>query len=112
MGKTYIDLAIVSHSNGDGAKETHLFCAPAWSHFEKGDAVICDTPYGKRCGTVIDSITVDTLSNDFSFIITGMGETTPLRRLLSKVRLQDLDYGDCDSCVEYVHTEGETNVER
>ena len=89
----YMDLVLCQH---DGFEKPNLFRAPAWTRLKKGDRVIVENldGRGKAEATIQGIMTVNVTEDkdDFDFILLASGATTPLKKVLSKVFLSELEY--------------------
>ena len=93
MQRDYIDLVVCKHKDSD---KRYLFRAPAWSSLEEGQDVIVETSNGLEPAIVV---TVNTFDNDCKdtdtqFILKSMGATWPLKKVVSKIVVKELDYRD------------------
>ena len=84
----YIDMVLVKHKE---VGEPYLFVAPAFSHLERGDNVLCSTEKGDQTGIVISSVTVDELGDEFKFI-RQMNCMRRLKKIKAKVTITELKY--------------------
>lgn len=103
MKEKFIDLVICNCGN-----EAHLFVAPAFSNFKKGDIVVTQ-PYnchgvshGENRAVVIESTTILPSNPEYGFILSlaSAGGLLPLRRILRRVEYYDLDYSNYDETEE------------
>ena len=91
MAKDYIDYVVCKH---EGSNARFLFRAPAWSYLEEGQKVIVETKKGPQTATVVCSYTDDNDPEDkgVKFKLASMGATWPLKKILSKIVVHELDY--------------------
>jgi hypothetical protein len=78
----YVDMVLAKREAIDRG---HLYVAPAFSRFKRGDDVMVETSDGgKRQATIIDSLTVEKDSDKYKFIrhMTGMRS---LKKVIGKV---------------------------
>ena len=80
----YIDLVYVHTDTGN-----ELLTAPGFTNLNPGELVKTEIDEAE----VISSITVDSDSETYAFIIGLIGGDAP-RRITQKIRLEPLDYGE------------------
>ena len=85
----YIDLVVAKHSGSNGR---FLFRAPAFSHLEKADEVVCETTKGASTASVIASVTVGKGSKEYEFIKDVCKAYEPIKRVLAKVEYIQFKY--------------------
>lgn len=90
----YIGVAVVDKLS---SCQRYLYQAPAWKNIKKGDEVICETENGKRSGIVIDFITLEKNADYLNFLLNAMSTTSPLPKILSIVRYDDVNYESKDN---------------
>lgn len=84
----YIDMVLVKHEE---IGKPYLFIAPAFSHLNRGENVICSTEKGDQTGIVISCITVDELGDEFKFI-RQMNGMRSLKRIKAKITINEMVY--------------------
>ena len=90
----YIGLCLVAHASGNKT----IFETPHFANLKAGDEVVCDTPFGDKRGTVVDTIEyINTLSDEFRFVLEATRTELPLRRIKSRVTYSDFYYQE-DKC--------------
>ena len=86
----YVDYVVCQHHHDD---RLFLFYAPAWSRLKAGDEVIVDTVRGQFPAVVVEVSTIQKDDEPLKNMIKRLaGATEPLRRVISKVRFDELTY--------------------
>ncbi len=71
-----------------------LFQAPLYSFLDKGDRVIVDTVRGQKEAVVVSTCSAMPGSDELGMIMKAAGATMPLKKVLKKIREEELVYKD------------------
>lgn len=77
----------------DGEENISIYQAPAWSNLEKGDKIILETTDYYQ-GTVIASMTCETESIEYKFILEATEICEPLVKVRSKLVYEQFKYDE------------------
>lgn len=106
MSRNYIDLVVVKMNNN----KKYLFRAPRWSCIECKDEVFVDTTHGPQLGTVVGvtSEPDDLTDKDVQFLVGIFEAEWPLKKVLSRRVIRELEYDDEEDEIEVTDEQEES----
>jgi len=92
MENKYIEAVL---AKPDGSDKICLFGAPRGTYLRKGDRITIEPKNGEIMATVVASKPYwDIKSENFGMLMAATEATFPLRRVLSKIQVVDIEYGE------------------